>query len=1318
MANKVTIDVEARFVDNVTDESKTAAKAVEGIGKEAEKAQKKVDNLSKKKASPIFDADNNKFLNKIRKMEDKMAKMGRSKTAAVLDIVDKATVKIGNIMNKAQSFGRKTWQGMLKFKDYDALSTIKKVTSAAENLTKKTWTALVKVKDLALAPIKAIKNALFSIPTLITAVVSAKVVQEAIVKPTKLADQYTSAKIGFSTLLGESAGQSMMDELDLFAKKTPFETSGVIENAQKMLAYGWDVDRILEDMEIIGDAAAATGKMDAGLESIVRALAEIRSKGKLSTQELNQLAGAGIKAKAYLAEGLGYGTSDEGLMKLAEDLEDGAIGANQAIELILQGMKEFDGMMDRSANETVGGLWSQIKDAFEINIFRRWGQGLQDGSKRGFGSVVKLLDEADEGLAKLGDTLYEIGSNISNWVADKFENAIQKIIDITDSYDFKNASLGEKVSMLWKGVVTDPLKEWWENGGQKKTAETAGKIGKWMGEMLTKGLLALFGATDVLKDIDGSDMGGNVAGSFVQGFLQKFDGSAITQAFVDAISNVWNALPWWGKVIVGGYGVGKAASGIGNMVGGISNLIATGKNVIGSAGLWGAGGSGVLGGLSKVGYWSLNHMGTAASASVLGTTGGMAAAGGAGALAMAAGTLKAGKDFYDAYKAHKEGNTVTRNAQLASGGTVLGAMGAGALIGSFLGGPVGTLIGGGIGAVVGWVAGDKIAANMEAARYESEAMKAAVKDTEKSTEELNKEFEKAKWESAAKRFGDIKLSMEEITRLSNQIVWGDDLEVYEKFATATKTAESNLQSMKTSVAETDKWMWKAGLGVKFNQDEREAFMKSFDDYINSAKAFLENKHYEFTTSASLLLDLESEEGKSILESGNAFYMEEQKKLEDAGKELGEALTNALADGIIDANESDVINSAQQKIADITNKINNAKADAEIELIKVKWGGGNLDYESFKNFMETMKTNLETRMQNADEAFELQVANLKLRFPDGGEEYQKQLETLISGYKATVGDVKADVLSVELNMIGEAYQKDLGPDAVSKLQNVINHCVGNNISPVDVKTSDFVNLVGDPDMQNDVAAELQKMLGDVWNQLQLMKVDGELLLQLGVETEDGVDGKVKNAVDSAVPDTVPVSVGVKIEAYVDEINPVSVSPGYLMRARTSSVYTGNLGGGYRGGIFGGDSAMQGFALGGRPDDGMLKGSTRFIRVNEESPEMIIPLSSQRRGRALKLWAKAGNIMGVPGFARGGLTSGGADEGIRFQNYAGSDSDSGRTVQVDIGGITFEITVNGNDPKNITEAIKAQASEIAETIAGVLADSLGAQFENTPVRGGVA
>lgn len=1279
MSRVVTIDVEARFVDNVTDESKAASKAIEGIGKEADK-------LNKKKAKPTFDADDNLFLKKIRNMEAKMNKMGHTKTAAVLDLVDKASSKLMSIS-----------------------SNTKKVTSGLESLTKKTWTTMVKVKDMALAPIKAIKNALFSIPTLITAVVSAKIVQKAVLEPINLADQYSSAKIGFETLLGESKAVAMMNDIDLFAKATPFKTSNVISNVQKMMAYGWDVERVIDDMETIGDAAAATGKGDAGLESIVRALAEIRSKGKLSTQELNQLAGAGIKAKAYLAEGLGYGSSDAGMMKLAKDLEGGAIGANKAIELILQGMQEFDGMMDKTANETVEGLKSQLEDVFEINIARRWGQGLQDGAKRGLGTIVSLLDDADESLAAVGDTLYELGQTAANWVADKLEAVVDKINEITGSFEFKNASAKDKASMLWEGVVKDPLKKWWEETGKTAVTETATDIGKSIG----KGILG-------------------------------------------GIEMAWNAMPWWGKLLVGGYAAGKTVSGLGNVVSGAMNLFgslgSTGGYINAGAGYMKTQGGGLLGTLSKAGYSSLGTAGFGMSGGLAALAGGATIAGLAGA---AVSTIHTFSSLGKAIKDFDNGDKVSAKSNLAKSGSTAIGLGAGALgamgmakiggaIGTFFGGPLGTAVGAGIGGLAGMFFGDKIAKNIEAAKYEHEGLKNKIKEGADEAEILAA-HEKALWENAQKHFGKIKLSTEEIQSLTKQLVWGDELQYFEAISSATKSVEANTESVKTASADISKYLWKSGLGIKFNADEMEAFTASIDDYVNSSKAMLENAHYKFSTELGLLVDSESDIGKKLLNDGNEYFSGLQKQVEELSSQLSKKIQKAMEDGVISSDkvklpdgtlqlsEQEEIKNLQNQISSILEEVSNQEFAADMEMLKIKWDTkGFMDNETFDAFIEEGSGALKEKLSSIESITRNSIAGLGKMYTKGSTEYEDGYKAIVEGYHTMVKEARETLIGEELSIMGQAFARELGTDAATDLRNALENAIDEGVQPINLSDkvlSKWLN-VDAKSIEGETGDNIRKYLQALFDQVQLVRVNGQLLIDLGITTDSPVEDKVKKYFNDNVPDTVEKNVNVLAKP---SISPVSVetsklftlssytwSPTIRLLPSVNDLGNSNKGGPrikkYRGGFIGGTSALEAFALGGRPTDGMLKGSTRFISVNEESPEMIIPLSSQRRTRAMKLWAKTGSLLGVPGFARGGMTVGGQDEGIRFQSYGSNDTVSGQEVNVDIGGLTFAITVSGNDAQSITAAIKEQAEEIAEVVAGVLADALGAQFENTPVRGG--
>ena len=1430
MAHKVTIDVEARFSDNLSGGAQSASKVIDDLEDNARQAAKEVDKLGKKRAEPKIDSKTDRIKRKLDDLDKKISKIGRMTATVSLKALDKATSVIKKVLTFGGRLNGKTFAAMAKVKDSNAIKTLEKITSAGKSIAGKTWTAAVKVKNMAMAPLNAVKNMLFSIKTLIAGIATAWAAIKFVKEPIALADAYSSAKIGFQTLLGESQGNQMMNKLDEFAKATPFKSSQVIAQTQRMLAMGWEAENIIDDMNTIGDAAASTGKGEQGLQQIVTALAQIKTKGRLSTEELNQLAEAGISAKRYIAEGLGYGSGDSGIAAMTKDLEDGAIASDAALQALLSGMEEFDGMMDRTANETVEGLWSQIQDTFEINIFRRWGQGLQDGAKGAFGTLVTLLNKADGALTSFGDTLYEIGKKVSGWVADKLEKTVERITNITDSFEFKNASLGEKIKMLWKGAISDPLKEWWDGGGKEKTAATAGKIGKWIGTMMKKGILALLGITDLLKEGGVDESGGmSVAQSFAKGFVDGFDVDAITDKLVDAISNVWNALPWWAKTLLIGYGGSKLAIGgshlisaIGSIGTGLQKMIGT-FNIASSAfPILTSSGSGLAGLAGK--------LGVKLGASTTGTALAMGSAGLAGGVTAGATLISGGADLYDAFTTDDE---TEKKANYASGGTKLGGVAVGAAIGTAIAPGVGTLIGAGIGGLVGWIAGDSWAESIRedaeeaeraaaAAKYESQGMKDAIMEGEKSAEELAEEFAKAKFENAKKHFGDIALSAAEISRLVEQIVWADGITNYEKFTSATKQAAASLETMKGAAEQTDRWLWKAGFGVTFNEDERESIIESFNEYVSSAQSFIENKHYEFTASAEMLLDLETAEGKSIVEGGNTYYENVKKQLDDLGGQLSDAMSKALEDGVISSDdvltikingidvelpEDKAIAALQEKIAEITNKIAQAESDAELELVKVKFGAGNLDYDSFDSFMATMKTALEERMAANDNAFELQVANLRLQYPDGGEEYEAKLATLIEGYTAKVDSVKADILGVELNIIGEAYKDELGLNAAEDLNNVLQYCIEKGIDPVELSSDKLFEIVG-TELSGETASNILDMLSVVAEHLELVEVDGEILYKVsGVTTEDDVVGLVTQDLPETVTATLPV--GIYGEKWIQNTIDVLVEDFGVPREKASvvtlllsadkevletldtsalatelgipesqaellvvkltgeksienridvlasdfgikdeiwktitvnlkakkgqivnSLFVGPLkttsdgdGEGFRGGIFGGSSAMASFARGGIPgftDGGMVRGGSQLIEVAEEgSPEMIIPLSSQRRGRGLKLWAQAGNIMGVPGFARGGIIGGSnTDEGFRFHSYSGNDAPSGQTVQIEVGGITVEIQVNVSEGGNIVDAIKAQANEIAETVAGIMADAIGCQFENTPLRGGVA
>ena len=180
----------------------------------------------------------------------------------------------------------------------------------------------------------------------------------------KAASDYQQANIAFTTMLGSAEKSTkFLQEMRDFAAKTPFELPDLLTGARRLMAMGFAAEEIKPMLTAVGDAAAGLGVGAEGVNRITLALGQMKAKGKVSGEEMRQLAEAGIPAWNYLAQAAGKSTAE--MMKLGEQ---GAIPAEQAIQVLIHGMEKgigtargFGGMMDQQSR-TMAGLMSTLKD--------------------------------------------------------------------------------------------------------------------------------------------------------------------------------------------------------------------------------------------------------------------------------------------------------------------------------------------------------------------------------------------------------------------------------------------------------------------------------------------------------------------------------------------------------------------------------------------------------------------------------------------------------------------------------------------------------------------------------------------------------------------------------------------------------------------------------------------------------------------------------------------------------------------------------------------------------------------------------------------
>ena len=218
-----------------------------------------------------------------------------------------------------------------------------------------------------------------------------------------------TTEISFTTMLGsEEAALSMMEELADFAAHTPFELSGLQDATRQLLAYGFTAEDVIPMLTAVGDATAALGTGQAGIEAVTRALGQMQTRGKASAEEMLQLTEAGIPAWEYLARAIGTDTA--GAM---EAVTDGAVSADTAIAALTQGMEQdFGGMME-AQSKTVAGLMSNLSDAIEqplmklreTDAYEHFADALSDVVDSAGPLVESLLPHMERGIDAVAGVL-------------------------------------------------------------------------------------------------------------------------------------------------------------------------------------------------------------------------------------------------------------------------------------------------------------------------------------------------------------------------------------------------------------------------------------------------------------------------------------------------------------------------------------------------------------------------------------------------------------------------------------------------------------------------------------------------------------------------------------------------------------------------------------------------------------------------------------------------------------------------------------------------------------------------------------------------
>lgn len=710
-----------------------------------------------------------------------------------------------------------------------------------------------------------------------------------------------------------------------------------------------------------------------------------------------------------------------------------------------------------------------------------------------------------------------------DWLDTKIDRMQRKFNAIADTKEWQDADFFGKVKIAWDEFIAEPFSEWWNSTGKAKFADFAQDIGAGIGTGLKVGVMAMLGI-DIGETLD---EGVSIGASFAKGFSEGFDFQAISeklwQGFSNLLSNAGKLLPggeapdlssifsavMLSKIATPFISMGRGAASIGKGLFGTN--AATGTSLMGSFLGSAAAGTGLLGksGLLAINLGAGNLAGGASmSAAALSATG-MAAGG--GAIAAGATLVSSALDAYKAIKSdnREESKAYGESAAWKAGGVAAGAA-AGAAIGSIIPGigtAVGALVGAGVGGIAGWIKGNKVKEeyqeNVEEMRkeaekaqkvfeatglsiedviFKNEALAQAMNDSEVSAEQFALMFQEECANVAKKAFGDISLSLAEVKKVASEITFADMAEELSEFAQATADTETALNNLQSSVTGLKKENWKVGLGMELSETDKDSYKSAIENFLSTSQAFIDDNHYQATVALKLLTG-----GEADTTGLDSYYGGLKSRIEDLGTQLTDSMNIALEDSVITLDEAAELESLQEQISAITNKLTEAKTDAEMQALKIKYNGAALDMDSFNALQEELQANVASASEQYESALTLTLTNLNLQLADGAitqSEYDEAVAEATEGYYTQINELSARVSTFNLDSIATAWDSELSrimPEVegstTEKLTQALNNAL---LAHPDVKawtTADVISWMGldklnlDTVEQTTIAAEL-------------------------------------------------------------------------------------------------------------------------------------------------------------------------------------------------------------------------------------------------------
>jgi len=270
-----------------------------------------------------------------------------------------------------------------------------------------------------------------------------------------LASTFETTSASFKILIGDQErAVALMKELNAFSTATPFEPAEVQAAAKTLLGYGRSAETVLSDIEILGNAAAATG---ADLKGLSLVFGQVAGAGKLMGQDALQFINQGVPVYQILGDMLGKSGAE-----IKELQSQGRITFDMLREAFKRAAEDggkFAGALE-AQSKTISGLFSTLRGNIDESI-KRIGDRMIPVLKPALAFLGQFIDES---IKRIGDRMIPVLEPALAFLGQFFEGLTQNLFegkkatgefaDVINTAADVIRGVGNAIAIVGAGIVT------------------------------------------------------------------------------------------------------------------------------------------------------------------------------------------------------------------------------------------------------------------------------------------------------------------------------------------------------------------------------------------------------------------------------------------------------------------------------------------------------------------------------------------------------------------------------------------------------------------------------------------------------------------------------------------------------------------------------------------------------------------------------------------------------------------------------------------------------------------------------------------------